>query len=342
MVGFWYNKDLFAQAGIDAPAGDVGRAARADVQKLKDAGITPIAVGAGDKWPAHFWYSYLMVRLGGADAMNQIAADNNFNVPERDRRRREGRRRSSPSSPFQAGFLGAGWDAPDGESGTMASGGAAMDLMGQWAPGAFQNQAGVEPDEDLPFELGWFPFPSVEGGAGAATDAFGGGDGFAVGKDAPPEAVDFLDFITNAAEPGDVGEEQRPAGQHGGRRRRRPTRTCRPCSTGSTRRRSCSCTSTSSSRPRSAAAVNDQTATALRRHRPSPEDAAAAITAVGRRLTDRSRRGWEAAGRTPRHSQPDRATDTHRDLRHRRHDLAASARRADAALGDAGDGCRGR
>ena len=37
----------------------------------------------------------------------------------------------------------------------------------------------------------------MEGGAGAATDAFGGGDGFAVGKDAPPEAVDFLGFITN-------------------------------------------------------------------------------------------------------------------------------------------------
>jgi raffinose/stachyose/melibiose transport system substrate-binding protein len=37
----------------------------------------------------------------------------------------------------------------------------------------------------------------VEGGAGAATDAFGGGDGFAVGKDAPPEAVEFLEFITN-------------------------------------------------------------------------------------------------------------------------------------------------
>ena len=83
----------------------------------------------------------------------------------------------------------------------MASQGAAMDLMGQWAPGAFANQAGVEPADDLPFELGWFPFPTVDGGAGAATDAFGGADGFAVGKDAPPEAVDFLEFITNADEP---------------------------------------------------------------------------------------------------------------------------------------------
>ena len=72
-----------------------------------------------------------------------------------------------------------------------------MDLMGQWAPGAFKNQAGLTPDQDLPFELGWFPFPSVDGGAGQASDAFGGADGFAVGKDAPPEAVDFLAFITN-------------------------------------------------------------------------------------------------------------------------------------------------
>ena len=75
-----------------------GTSCSQDVQTLKDAGITPIAVGAGDKWPAHFWYSYLMVRLGGADAMNQIAADNNFSVPQRDRGRREGRgaRRHEP------------------------------------------------------------------------------------------------------------------------------------------------------------------------------------------------------------------------------------------------------
>jgi raffinose/stachyose/melibiose transport system substrate-binding protein len=196
MVGFWYNKDLFTKAGITAPPATWDELLQ-DVQKLKDAGITPIAVGAGDKWPAHFWYSYLMVRLGGADAMNQIAADNNFSVPNVID---AGKKVADlvALSPFQEGFLGAKWDAPDGESGTMASGGAAMDLMGQWAPGAFKNQAGIDPDQDLPFELGWFPFPSVDGGAGLPTDGFGGGDGFAVGKDAPPEAVDFLAFITNA------------------------------------------------------------------------------------------------------------------------------------------------
>ena len=41
------------------------------------------------------------------------------------------------------------------------------------------------------------PFPSVPGGVGIATDVFGGGNGFAIGKNAPDEAVDFLRFLTN-------------------------------------------------------------------------------------------------------------------------------------------------
>ena len=166
MVGFWYNKDLFTKAGITGPPATWAELLQ-DIQKLKDAGITPVAVGAGDKWPAHFWYSYLMVRLGGADAMNQIAADNNFNVPAVIGAG-EKVEELVALQPFQDGFLAAGWDAPDGESGTMANGKAAMDLMGQWAPGAFKNQLGLKPEDDLPFELGWFPFPEVEGGAGAA------------------------------------------------------------------------------------------------------------------------------------------------------------------------------
>jgi len=198
VVGFWYNKGLFADAGIDAPATTWAELLE-DVQTLKDAGITPIAVGAGDKWPAHFWYSYLMVRIGGADVMNQIAETNDFSVPaviEAGEKVAE----LVALEPFQPGFLAAGWDAPDGESGTMALEQAAMDLMGQWAPGAFRAQAGVDTTagEELAWELGWAPFPAVEGGAGALTDAFGGGDGFAVGIDAPPETVEFLEFITNA------------------------------------------------------------------------------------------------------------------------------------------------
>lgn len=195
VVGFWYNQDLFEQAGLDAPA-DTWDGLLEQVQTLQEAGITPIAVGAGDKWPAHFWYTYLIIRECGGDVMAEIAADGNFS---RDCVIEAGNKLADlvALEPFQDGFLGAGWDAPDGESGTIASQAAAFDLMGQWAPGAFRTQAGVADGEELEWPLAWAPFPLVDGGAGAATDALGGADGFAVGKDAPDEAIEFLAFILN-------------------------------------------------------------------------------------------------------------------------------------------------
>ena len=44
------------------------------VKKLKAAGITPIVVGAGEKWPMHFYYSYLVMRIGGEHALADAKA----------------------------------------------------------------------------------------------------------------------------------------------------------------------------------------------------------------------------------------------------------------------------
>jgi raffinose/stachyose/melibiose transport system substrate-binding protein len=195
MVGFWYNADLWAEAGLDAPA-DTWEGLLEQIQTLEDAGITPVAVGAGDQWPAHFWYSYLMVRLCGSDGMVEIAKDNNF---ERDCVIEAGQKVLDlvGLEPFQEGYLGAGWDAPDGESGTMANEQAAMDLMGQWAPGAFAAQLDLEDASEIPWTVGWAPFPEVAGGAGVPTEGFGGVDGFVVGADAPPETIEFLKYIVS-------------------------------------------------------------------------------------------------------------------------------------------------
>jgi raffinose/stachyose/melibiose transport system substrate-binding protein len=118
-----------------------------------------------------------MVRLCGSDGMLEIAADNDFS---RDCVIEAGRKVGDllALEPFQEGFLGAGWDAPDGESGTMANEGAAMDLMGQWAPGAFAAQLDLESAADIPWTVGWAPFPAVDGGVGVASEGFGGVDGF--------------------------------------------------------------------------------------------------------------------------------------------------------------------
>ena len=64
MIGFWYNKDLFAKAKIANPPATWTEFLD-DVKALKAAGITPIALGEGDKWPGMHMWAYLVTRIGG-------------------------------------------------------------------------------------------------------------------------------------------------------------------------------------------------------------------------------------------------------------------------------------
>jgi raffinose/stachyose/melibiose transport system substrate-binding protein len=191
MVGFWYNKALFEKAGITQPPATWAEFIDA-VTKLKAAGITPLALGEKDKWPGHFYWVYLATRIGGREAFEKAyAREGSFTDPafvEAGVRLKE----LVDLQPFQDGFLGAGY--PDHQA-VMANGQAAMELMGQWAPGA--NRGVAEDVDAYNSTLGWFPFPTVEGGAGDASDALGGGDGFAVGKNASPAAIDFVRFLTS-------------------------------------------------------------------------------------------------------------------------------------------------
>jgi raffinose/stachyose/melibiose transport system substrate-binding protein len=191
MVGIWYNKDNFTKAGISAPP-KTWTELIDDVKKLQAAGITPIALGEKDKWPGHFWWVYLATRQGGKDAFTKaVARTGKFTDPpfiEAGKKLQD----LVSLNPFPEGFLGLTFMD---HSAFMASGKAGMELMGQWTIDAQKN---ATPDKvGLGDKLAFATFPAVEGGAGDANDVLGGGDGIAVGKNAPPEAVDFLKFFTS-------------------------------------------------------------------------------------------------------------------------------------------------
>ncbi len=191
MVGFWYNKALFQKAGIANPPATWTEFLDA-VKKLKAAGITPIALGEKDKWPGHFYWVYLATRLGGGEAFEKAYTRAGSFTDQPYVQAGQRLKELVDLQPFQNGFLGASYGDHQVQ---MANGQAAMELMGQWAPGA---NRGVAQDPDAYSQnLGWFPFPTVEGGAGDPSDALGGGDGFAVGKNAPKEAIDFVRFLTS-------------------------------------------------------------------------------------------------------------------------------------------------
>jgi len=191
MVGFWYNKALFEQAGIDAPPATWTEFLE-DVQILKDAGITPISIGEGDKWPGmHFW-NYLATRLcGQAKFEAAMARTGSFTDPcfvEAGAKLQE----LVALEPFQEGFLGA---VHDDMQAAFGNGKAAMELSGQWAPST--SAANSADQQGIGDNLALFGFPEVEGGAGAGTDVVGGGNGFAIGKNAEPEAIDFVKYLTS-------------------------------------------------------------------------------------------------------------------------------------------------
>ena len=189
-VGFWYNKELFTKAGIENTPTTWTELLDA-VKKLKAANITPIAIGEGDKWPGHFWWGYLSTRICGGSVFGAATSGKgNFTEPcfvEAGTKLQE----LNALKPFQDGFLSAVYND---EGAAMGNGKAAMELMGQWAPVVEKDNSATK--EGIGDKLAWFPFPMVEGGAGNPADAYGGGGGFALGKNAPDEAVDFVKFLS--------------------------------------------------------------------------------------------------------------------------------------------------
>ncbi|CAN5392380.1 extracellular solute-binding protein [soil metagenome] len=189
--GIWYSTDLFEQAGItETPTTLDGLEAAND--KLKAAGIQPIALGAKDAWPAAHWYYNFALRACSQDVVNQAAADRKFDDPcwlEAGNQLAD----FIKTGPYNEGFLTtAAQQGAASSAGLIANHLAAMELMGAWDPGVI---ASLTPDTKPLADLGWFPFPNIDGGKGGENAMMGGVDGFSCYVDAPPACVDFLNFI---------------------------------------------------------------------------------------------------------------------------------------------------
>lgn len=193
-MALFYNKEQFAKAGVDAEAIKTWDDLLAGVTKLKEAGLTPIACGGGDKWPIHHWYGYLAMRNAGQAAFNAAkAGEGEGFAAEPFVKAGENLRQLGELEPCQPGFLAAKW--PEA-LGTFADGKAAM-ILGFEA--TYQNQKTNAADDVgiAPENLGRIAFPMVEGGAGNPGDTLGRLNGWAVSAGAPPEALEFIKFFNN-------------------------------------------------------------------------------------------------------------------------------------------------
>lgn len=192
VVGFWYNKALFEQAGITAPPATQAEFNDA-VAKLKTAGIEPVSVGAGDKWPAaHYWYYYAL-RECSSEVLDNAVTSLDFS-DQCFVKAGEDLDALVKTEPFNAGFLTTPAQAgPTSASGLLATGKVAMELAGHWEPGVMQGL--TEDEKGLGENTGWFAFPTVDGQQGDESSTLGGGDAWGVPAEAPDQAVKFVEYL---------------------------------------------------------------------------------------------------------------------------------------------------
>ncbi|POR00340.1 hypothetical protein AU468_09705 [Alkalispirochaeta sphaeroplastigenens] len=189
-VTFWYNKNILAEAGWeDFP--ETWSDMLQMVRDVRNAGYIPMALAGADKWPAHFYWTYLAMRMGGKTAIDGVLEGSGSFTDRPFVQAGELLLELRDAGAFQTGFLGA---TQADQAALVGNAEAAMELMGQWAPYV---QADASLDGGIGDALAVAPFPLVEGGLGAGTDVLGGGNGFEIGRGAPLEAIDFMKFMIN-------------------------------------------------------------------------------------------------------------------------------------------------
>ncbi len=185
-AGMFYNTRVFADAGItDLPGSweeflDVA-------ETLANAGVTPIALGSKNRWPAQFWFDYLLLGTAGPDyraaLMNGTASYDDDEVA---------RAMAMWKDLVDRGYFTANANADTwtDASDKVARGDAAMTLMGTWITG-YWNDIGLVPGDDYAF----FPFPVIDGSV--PVSVVGPVDGFVVSAhgDNPEGGKAFLAFM---------------------------------------------------------------------------------------------------------------------------------------------------
>lgn len=193
VFAFFYNQDLFDQAGIEAVP--TTWAEFKDVcQKLKDAGITPMTM---DDAYATCVIGYHLGRLVGEAGVKEIVTEGKWDDPAVLKMAQDIEELASAG--YYSELVGSNvW--PAGQNSELATGTAAMYLNGSWLPNEVKEIAGED------FKWGCFPYPALdacesnlENAAATGTEANNfGAQVLAINKDSQmaEEAFGLIEKIT--------------------------------------------------------------------------------------------------------------------------------------------------
>jgi xylobiose transport system substrate-binding protein len=187
-VILFYNKTMFAQAGLQPPKTWQDLLTLVDTFKAK--GVTPLVLGGADSWTELMYLEYLVDRLGGPTVFQDIAdakpdAWKNPVLLQSVTMIRELVDRGAFGPNYSSVGYGNG-----SASALFSQGKGAMHLMGTWE---FTSQVSTAPDF-AKNDLGFANFPGVDGGKGDPASVVGNPTNYfsVTTSDHSSSCVDFL------------------------------------------------------------------------------------------------------------------------------------------------------
>ncbi|WP_097892368.1 ABC transporter substrate-binding protein [Streptomyces sp. st170] len=166
------NGKVLERAGVEPPK--TWDDLLAAVKALKADGVTPIALGGGDRWPTLMWFEYLYDRIAGPELFQKALDGDRDAWASPDSRKALSKIREL----VDAGAFGTNYDSvkftDQGSPTLLATGRAGFELMGSWE---YSTQQDAHP-EFAKSDLGYSAFPSVEGGKGDRANVVGNTNNF--------------------------------------------------------------------------------------------------------------------------------------------------------------------
>lgn len=185
-VGVYYNRDLFAELGLEAPT--TYEQFLEVAEALKQNGVIPVAFGDAPGWPAfHTFSAFANARIAQDELMSMIEGEASWNDPR-------------IVDAIQAAFVDMvanGYYPPsinavsyEDANALFQTGMAGMNLTGSWM---------IRDFKDTDFETGIFFLPAPGGGDPRPPAGLGSGYFVSAKTEHPEEAKAFLSFLFDPA-----------------------------------------------------------------------------------------------------------------------------------------------
>ncbi|NEE03189.1 ABC transporter substrate-binding protein [Phytoactinopolyspora halotolerans] len=186
LTGVFYNKELAAEAGIEVPPATLDEFEQA-LETAKEAGQTPISIGALDSGGAHMWAALLNSMMPVDDYRAWVGGEPGGSITGDDA--------LAATEKFTAwaeqGYFNESANGTDQEASTaqFVDGQSVFLMNGNWAAAQVANEMGED--------AGFFLLPGLEPDSPAVGSGFSVSYAISAQTEHPEAAAAFLDFLAS-------------------------------------------------------------------------------------------------------------------------------------------------